>query len=296
MHGLADLQHDVVGNVHHVGDAAQAAQRQLTAHPAGRGARRDVVHVVADIPRAEIRRFHRDGKARVGGVGLGIVQGGHLQGLVQHGGHFPGDAQDALAVGTVGGDGDIKDIVVQPHHLLDGRAGDGVLGQVQQAVHLGAGIEVLVEAQFLAAAEHAVGFHTHQRFCLDLDPAGQRGAVQGGGGVHARVNVGRTGGDLDIVAVLAAIHLADVQVGALLRNALGDHTHNNLVDIGGQIDELLHLKATVEEFFLQLLGGDINVYILFQPAEWYFHSRLPPLNPRTASGTADRFRTSVRCC
>ena len=175
-------------------------------------------------------------------------------------------------------------------------AGNGILGQVQQTVHLGTGIQVIVQTQFLAAAEHTVGFHAHQGLCLDLDAAGQRGAIQSGGRVHARVNVGRTGGDLDIMAVVTAIHLADVQVGTLLGHTFGNDTHDHLVNIGGQIDQFLHLKAAVKELAFQFLGGDVDLYILFQPAEWYFHSRLPPLNPRTASGNADRFQTSGRCC
>ena len=39
-----------------------------------------------------------------------IVGGGHLEGLAQHGGNFAGDAEDALAIGTVGGDGDVKNV------------------------------------------------------------------------------------------------------------------------------------------------------------------------------------------
>ena len=126
-----------------------------------------------DVARAEVRRFHRDGKARVGGVGLGVVGGRHLQGLAQHGGHLPRDAQHALAVGAVGRDGDIEDVVIQPHHLLDGGAGDGVLGQIQQAVDFGTGIQVFIEAQFLAGAEHTVGFHAHQGLALILTPPGR---------------------------------------------------------------------------------------------------------------------------
>src|SRR5699024_5274066 len=204
--------------------------------------------------------------------------------------------QHTLAVGTVGGNGNIKDIIVQAHHLLDGGAGNGILGQVQQTVHLGAGVQVLVQAQFLAAAEHTVGLHAHQGLGLDLDAAGQCGAVQSRRRVHTRVDVGRTGGNLDVMAVVAAIHLADVQVSPLLGHTLGDDTDNHFVDAGGQVDEFFYLETAVEELFLQFFGGNVDLYILFQPAEWYFHSRLPPLNPRTASGNADRFQTSGRCC
>ena len=263
MHRLANLQHDVVGDVNDVGDAAQAAQSQLAFHPARRWAGGDVVDIVADVARAEVRGFNGDGQAVIGSVGDGVVGGGHLEGLAQHGGNLAGNAQDALAIGAVGGDGDVKDVIVQADDLLNGGAGDGILGQVKQAVDLSAGIQVVVQAQFLAAAKHAVGLNAHQGLGLDLDAAGQRGAVQSGGGVHALVNVGGTGGDLDIVAILTAVYLADVQVGALLGDALGDNANNDLADLAAEINEFFDLKAAAKEFIFQLLCGDIDINILF---------------------------------
>ena len=263
VHRLADLQHDVVGDVNDVGDAAQAAQGQLALHPARRGAGGDVADIVADVARAEVRGLDGDGQTVVGGVGDGIVGGGHLEGLAQHGGNFAGDAEDALAIGTVGGDGDVKNVIIQTDNFLNGGAGNGILGQVEQAVDLSAGIQVVVQAQFLAAAEHAIGLNTHQGLGLDLDAAGQRGAVQSGGGVHALVNVRSAGGDLDVVAVLAAVYFADMQVGALLRNALGDNADNDLADLAAEINEFFDLKAAAKELIFQLLCGDVNINILF---------------------------------
>ena len=52
VHGLADLQQHVVGDVHHVADAAQAHQRQMLLHPAGAFAGAQVAHVVGQIPGA----------------------------------------------------------------------------------------------------------------------------------------------------------------------------------------------------------------------------------------------------
>ena len=85
-----------------------------------------------------------------------------------------------------------------------GVPGDGILGQVEQAVDLSAGIQVVVQAQFLTAAEARPLDSTPIRgLALNADAAGQRGAVQSGGGVHALVDVRSAGGDLDVVAVLA---------------------------------------------------------------------------------------------
>ena len=101
------------------------------------------------IPGTKLRRLHPDAQIRVGIFALRIIRGRHVQGLVQSGGHLPGDAQNRLAVRPVGGDGDIKEIIVQPRDLADVRAGDGVCGQIQQPVDLRAGIQVVVEPQLL---------------------------------------------------------------------------------------------------------------------------------------------------
>ena len=273
VHRLTDFQHDVVGDVHHVGDAAQAAQGKAAAHPAGGFPGGDVAHIVADIARAEVGRFHGNVQARVLIIACGVIGSGHFEGLIQHGSNLAGDAENALAVRTVGGDGDVKDVIVQSDHLLNGGAGDGIFGQVEQSVNLGAGIEVLIEAQFLAGAEHTVGLNAHQGFGLNFDAAGQCGAVKRGGGVHTRINVGCTGGNLNVMAVIAAVHLADVQVGALLRDALGDNTDNDFGNFGGEVNEFLDLETAVKQLLFQFLGGNVNIHILFEPAEWYFHLR-----------------------
>ena len=278
MHGLADLQHHIVGDVHHIRDAAQTAQRQLPPHPPGRLARGDIAHIVPQIPGAKLRRLHPDAQAGIDIGALRIIRGGHVQGLIQRGSHLPGDAQNRLAVRPVGGDGDIKEIIVQPRDLADVRAGDGIPGQLQQAVDLRAGIQIIVEPQLLAGAEHAVGGLAPHGLCLDGDAAGQRGAVQSGGRMHTGIYIGCAGDDLDVPAVFAAIHLANEQMGALHGRAFLHLAHHHAPDAGGKVDELLHLKAAVKEPCLQLLGGNVDVHILLEPAERYFHG-FPLLNP-----------------
>ena len=262
MHRLADLQHDIVGDIDYIVDAAQAAQGQLTAHPARGLARCDVAHIVADVARAEILRLNADGEARLGVSADGVVGGGHFERLFQHSCNLAGNAQHALAVGAVGSDGDVKDIIVESHNLLNRRAGNGVLRQVEQTVDLRAGVKIIVQPQLLAAAEHTVGLNAHQGLGLDGDAAGQRGAVQCGSGVHTGIDIGCAGRDLDVAAIVTAVHLADVQMRSLLRDALRHNTDNDLGDLTAEVDQLLNLKAAAEELVLQLLRGDINVNIL----------------------------------
>ena len=87
------------------------------------------MHVVADVARAEVRGFDRDGQAVVGGVGHSVVGGRHLEGLAKYSSNLARDAEDALAVGTVGGDGNVKDVIVETDNFLDRGAGDGILGR-----------------------------------------------------------------------------------------------------------------------------------------------------------------------
>ncbi len=96
--------------------------------------------------------------------------------------------------------------------------------------------------------------------------------------MHAGINIGRAGDDLDVMAIFAAIHLADEQMRALHRCAFRYLAHHHAPDAGGKVDELLHLKAAVKEPCLQLLGGNIDVHILLEPAERYFHG-FSLLNP-----------------
>ena len=110
---------------------------------------------------------------------------------------------------------------------------------------------------------------------LDRDAAGQGGAIQGGGGEHAGIDVGRAGDDL-LFALFTAVDLADEEMGALDLFA-GEHlAHHHMGDGAAQVHQFLHLEAAAEELFLQLRGGNINIHKLFEPAERYFHLRVPP--------------------
>ena len=61
------------GDVNDVGDAAQTAQGQLTAHPAWGLARRDVADIMANVARAEILGLDADGQARINIVADRVV-------------------------------------------------------------------------------------------------------------------------------------------------------------------------------------------------------------------------------
>ena len=156
MHGLSDLQHDVIGNIHHVVNGPEAAQGQMPAHPPGAFPGGDIPNPMAQIPRTEI--LVQDGYLQ---AGILIIRGmeirpGHFQFLPQHGRHLPGNPQNALAVRPVGSHGDVEQIIVQSHHGFDIRAGHRILRQIHQAVDLRAGIQIVVKAKLLTGTEHTV--------------------------------------------------------------------------------------------------------------------------------------------
>ena len=259
VHGLAHLQQGVVGDIDHVADGAQTAQGQMALHPAGRLTHPDVTDIVCHVAGAQVGSLHLHGD---GGIGIAdglVIHGGHVQGLAEDGRDLPCDAQNGLAVRAVGGDGDIEDVVIQTDHRCDVGAGDAVFGQDEQTVDLRTGEQVIVQAQLLAGAEHTVGLNALHLAGLDLDAAGQGGAIQSGGHTVAQLHVGGTGADADIVAVVAAVHHTLGQVGALLLFHLHDLTDDHLADACIQRDQLFDLKTAGEELLLQFLSRDVDI-------------------------------------
>ena len=76
----------------------------------------------------------------------------------------------------------------------------------RRTVDLRAREQVIVQAQLLAGAEHTVGLDALHLAGLDPDAAGQGGAVQSGRHAVAQLHVRCTGADVDVVAILAAVH------------------------------------------------------------------------------------------
>ena len=102
VHGLTQLEQDEVGDVDHVVDGAQPAQREAAAHPERRAADLDVAHIMPDVPGAEVGRLHGDVHPLTRAKAPHVVgQRDGLHGLVQHRGDLARDAVDALAVGRL---------------------------------------------------------------------------------------------------------------------------------------------------------------------------------------------------
>ena len=233
-----------------------------------------------DIARAEVGRLHFYGYRRFFALVFGIRAIGRFQRLFKHCCHFARDAEYALAIGAIGGDGNIENPVVQPDDfaniLSDGRA----FVQNEQAVHIRAGIKVVVDAELLARAEHAEGLHAAQLALLNFFDArriffecrgiGLRhgGIVERDGRLHAREYIGRARDDLDFPTVfLAAVYDADLHMVAVGMRDDGFYlSHDHAVYFFAEIRELLYLEPAGKELLGELLRGNVYIDIIFQPA------------------------------
>ena len=280
VHGLAVLQHDVVGDVHDVVDGAHAGGAQPLSHPQGGGGDLHVAHHAGGVPGAQRRvlNLHVQQLGDAGAVGaldLGGVEG---EGPVEGGGGLTGQADDAQAVGPVGGDLELHDVVVQAQQGGDVVAGLGVLsGQVgvaledEDAVHHAVGPVVVGHAQLLVGAQHAVGGLAPQLAGGDVHAAGEPGVVLGHGHQVANGHVLSAGDNLDGLA--AHVHLADphvVGVGVALH---GQHlAHHHVLNLLALHGHALHLGAGEGHGVAVLLVAGGHVHELRQPFSRKIHS------------------------
>ena len=101
---LVELQHHIVGDIHHIVDGAQAGAGQAVLQPVGRGADFDAGDDRCGVAEAQVGVG--DGDPRQGvhrRAGLVIGHGRRAHGLAGDGADFPGHAEDGQAVAPVGG-------------------------------------------------------------------------------------------------------------------------------------------------------------------------------------------------
>ena len=235
----------------------------------------NIPDAVRQVTGAQIRRLNRHFQPRILKVAGMIICPGHFQFLPQDSRDLPGDSQNTLAVRSVGCNRDVENILVQPHHRSDIRPGLGIFRQFQQAVYFRSGIQVLIQPQFISAAEHSLGRNPVQRFRLDGNPAGQLRSVQCGGGMHPCEYIRRAGHNL-FCTQFSAVDLANEQMRAFDRFAGYDLPNHDAAHFRAQLCQFLNFKSASEELFLQFLSADIYIHILLQPAERCNHFSFPP--------------------
>ena len=115
MHRLAQLQHNIVGNVNHVADGAHAASTQTALHPFGRRHDFDILQHAGCKAGAQLRciNFY---VYIIAGLTCGSflnVHSGHFQRAAGNSADFACQANNAEAVGTVAGQVDIDNGIIQ---------------------------------------------------------------------------------------------------------------------------------------------------------------------------------------
>ena len=171
MQRFAALEHDEIGDVDHVVDGAHAGESQPLLHPVGRGADSHPLEHPGGVAWASPGIFDvHPGPLFHGRAAFLERRLGQAQGQPAQGRHLAGDADDAEAVGTVGGDLQVQYGLGRAQDLGQrGPGGQGVREYEQAGV-------VVRETQFVLRAEHALGGLAPDLRLLELHPVGQHGA------------------------------------------------------------------------------------------------------------------------
>ena len=115
MHRLAQLQHNIVGNVNYVADGAHAAGTQTALHPFGRRHDFDVLQYTGSKAGAQLRcvNFYVYIIACLACGSFLNVHSGHFQRAAGNSADFTRQTDNAEAVGTVAGQVDIDNGIIQ---------------------------------------------------------------------------------------------------------------------------------------------------------------------------------------
>ena len=121
--GLVQLQHDEVGDIHHVVDGAHAGGQQVFLHPQGGGPDLDVLDDAGGIAGAQVVVFDADGYV-VGGVGtfLRVLDDRLFDRQSGESAGFTGTVEHAQAVAAVGRELNDEHVVFELQGVGDVRA------------------------------------------------------------------------------------------------------------------------------------------------------------------------------
>ena len=204
-----------------------------------------------------------------------IVYARLFERLFEYGGDLARYAQNALAVGSVGCHGYVKDVIIEAQNGLYVLAVAAGGGEEEKAVVVCALKHIPVHAQLHARAQHAERIYAAQLALLYRHHA-LNGHVVLCGGVDGRAlqRHGRLYACFNVVgsaaylkyALISAVNFADVQVRSLYGLALGDFADVNSRNILAYFCQFFNFKSARKELFLKLFGGNVYIYIIFKPA------------------------------
>ncbi len=263
MHGLSDFHQYIVGDIHHGVYGVMPHRDEPALHPQGGLHILHVIHIMGQIPGAEISVDDIHADLLVYGIVADIAHVRLFHFFHQESRHLPGDAQYGLAVRTVGRDGNIEHIVVQSQVLLDIHAHRRIPVQDHDTVHICSGIPVFIQAQLLPGAEHAVGHHVLHLPGRDLQAVWKLRPHQAGRNLRPLEHIVRPREDQVVMPLLPAVDMADIKVRSFVFFNGSHLPYINLLNIFAKVRDLLHLKPGGEQLLLQLPGRHIDVHIFF---------------------------------
>ncbi len=279
MHRLAQLKHDVLGDVDQQRDRTHTTAAQALGHPQrSLGGGVDAFDDTAEVARRLGAGIELDGQ-------LTAADGGNrLGGEIQHfaaggGGDVVGDTAQAEAVGAVRGQLDLDAGVRQAQVLDQGLADRRVVRQFQQAGG------IVVQAQLLGRAQHAVGLHAAQLGRLDLQLADLRTDHRQRRN-QARARIRRTADDLQQLA-LPGIDRAHLQaVGFRMAHGFNDARHDHVIEAFAQRGHFFHFQADGGQHCTQFIARGGGRDVAAQPVFGEFHG-VTLVGPAHAPGPAN---------
>ena len=279
VHGLAEFEHHVVGDVDGRRNRADAAATQFLDHPLGRA--RGGVDAGDDPARvAGLTRFVADPHRQLSvGLRRDRIDLRRVHGDPVARADLARDPAHAQAVAAVGREIDLHQQVIQAQVGVQVDARGRVGGQHHQA---GA---IVGQAQFALRAQHALGLHAAQFGHADLDPARQPRPGTGEGHAQTGGDVGRAADHLEGI-VGPGRDLADPQLGRTgmlggAQNVADDHAAEIA---GGRLD-----RVDFQPQHGQLADQGVRPDCYRSKAAPGQRGRRPAING-TGAESADRFR------
>ena len=229
---------------------------------------------MSDITRTKIRSRYADVEIDLF-AGFGEIKCGLLNGLAEDSRNFPCDTEDALAVRSVGCDGNIENIIVKAENGLNIASGNAVFGKDKEAVVSCTGEHILSNADLNTRAEHAERIVTSELALADRHEALDSLVILGccvnlcadksQRILAARLYIICTAADLKH-AVLTCINSAKMKMRAFYGFAGLYFTYNDLADVLAYFVFFLHFESAAEEFFFKHIRSNVNINIIFKPA------------------------------
>ena len=264
MHGLSGFQHYKVGDVNNIVNGAHTALFKGVAQPFGRWRNFNVFNHRAHITRTKVVVFNLYADIIVNVVALFCKRGsGQLKGFVKHRRRFAGNTYNALAVGTVGGNFEVDNIVVKPQNIAHIGAGGVAVVHNHNAVDLGVFEVSRRKSQFAARTQHTAAFNTAKFTLGNFGAAWKQRFIFGDRYGGALKNVLRAGNYL--YGALADVHLANLQmVGVFVRGNFCDFANHHVLHGLRKVGHFLNLKADHYHFFGKYGGGDVYINVIFK--------------------------------